>query len=89
MTIEATIQIWREAGQYIAHAMPIDVMSSGPTPEQARLAVDEAVRLFIQTAKDAGTLDDVLAECGYEQNSDGWTSPEFVAVERHRLAVAG
>ena len=42
--------IWKEGDQFIAHAMPLDVASSGPTPETARQAVDEAVRLFLATA---------------------------------------
>jgi len=88
MTIEATIQIWREGRQFVAHAMPIDVISSGPTPDEAIAAVDEAVRLFVETARDAGTLEDVLLECGYELRDDNWVSPEFVSLERRRLAVA-
>ena len=65
MTVETTAQIWREGQQFVAHAMPIDVMSSGPTPEAARTALDNAVRLFIETARDMGTLNDVLVGCGY------------------------
>ncbi len=62
--IDYTVQIWREGNQFIAHAMPLDVMSAGLTPEQARAAVDEAVALFIRTASDLGTLEDVLREAG-------------------------
>jgi predicted RNase H-like HicB family nuclease len=66
MRVEYTLQIWKEADQYVAHAMPLDVMSAGPSPEAARLALDEAVRLFLLTAKDHGTLQEVLGESGYE-----------------------
>jgi predicted RNase H-like HicB family nuclease len=52
--------------QYIAHATPIDVMSSGPTPEDAKKAVNEAVHLFLETIKEMGTLEEVLSECGYD-----------------------
>ena len=65
MDIEYTIQIWKEGGQFIAHAMPLDVMSSGPTPEEARKALYEAVSLFLDTAIEMGTLDGVLEESGY------------------------
>ena len=34
--IEYTVQIWKEGNQYVAHAMPLDVMSSGLTPEEAQ-----------------------------------------------------
>lgn len=87
MNIETTVHIWRENGQFVAHAMPIDVMSSGSTPEASRTALDEAVRLFLKTAADAGTLEELLEECGYQRSADGWTSPAFVALERHAVAV--
>ena len=87
MNIETTIHIWRESGQYVAHAMPIDVMSSGPTPDAARIALDEAVRLFLHTAADSGTLEELLEECGYQQSPEGWTNPAFVALERHAVAM--
>ena len=87
MQIEITVQIWREGDQFIAHAMPIDVASSGPTPDAAREALDAAVRLFISTAADHGTLDEVLEECGYVRGPGGWTSPPIIGTERHALAV--
>lgn len=51
MNIDYTVQIWKEGDQYIAHAMPLEVMSAGATPEAARLALDEAVQLFLTVAK--------------------------------------
>ena len=64
--IEYTVQIWQEGNQFVAHAMPLDVMSSGKTPEEARKALDETVHLFLVTAADMGTLDEVLQESRYE-----------------------
>ncbi len=62
MDIEYTVQIWKESDQFIAHAMPLDVMSSGRTPEDSRKALYEAVELFLATAAEMGTLDEILAE---------------------------
>jgi predicted RNase H-like HicB family nuclease len=64
MEIEYHVQIWKEGDQFIAHAMPLDVASSGSSPEAARRALDEAVRLFLRTAADHGTLDEVLEDAG-------------------------
>ena len=64
LNIDYTIQLWREGPQYVAHAMPLDVMSAGATPEEARHALDEAVGLFLKTAADLGTLDQVLEDVG-------------------------
>ncbi len=74
INIEYTIQIWKEGHQFIAHAMPLDVMSSGKTPEEAKQALDEAVYLFLETAADIGTLDEILQEAGYELKQENWMS---------------
>jgi predicted RNase H-like HicB family nuclease len=81
--IEYTVQMWKEGNQFVAHAMPLDVMSSGKTPEEARKALDEAVHLFLVTATDMGTLDEVLQESGYELREGRWVSPSWIAIERH------
>lgn len=87
MHIDYTVQIWKEKWKFVAHAMPIDVMSSGETPEAARLALDEAVHLFLVTAVEMGTLEDILIETGYHKHEGNWISPDWVAIERHSLTV--
>lgn len=87
MNIEYTVQIWKEGNQFVAHAMPLDVMSSGATPEQAGAALDEAVHLFLTTAADRNTLREVLQEAGYEFAEGQWISPSWVAIEKHSMAV--
>jgi predicted RNase H-like HicB family nuclease len=87
MNIEYNSQIWKEGNQYIAHAMPLDVMSAGPSPEEARKALDEAVHLFLVTAADMGTLEEILQESGYEFRQGGWATPSWVAIERRSTVV--
>lgn len=88
MDIEYSIQIWQEGKQFVAHAMPLDVMSCGQTPDQARQAVYEAVELFLETAGEMGTLREVLQESGYQLEEGKWLSPAWVAIERHSAAIA-
>lgn len=87
LNIDYTVQLWLEGRHYVAHAMPLDVMSAGNTPDEARRALDEAVRLFLTTAADMGTLEQVLEDAGYEQREDSWEGPAWVGVERHTLSV--
>jgi predicted RNase H-like HicB family nuclease len=87
MQFEYTMQIWKEGNHFVAQAMPLDVMSAGASPEAARQALEEAVRLFLLTAQDNGTLSEVLAECGYEQRDGVWAAPPPVVLERHSTAV--
>jgi predicted RNase H-like HicB family nuclease len=85
--IDFTALIWQEGNQFIAHAMPLDVMSAGQTPDAARQALNEAVSLFLATATDIGTLKEVLLETGYELRDGTWVSPSWIALERHSAAV--
>lgn len=88
MNIEYTVHIWKEGNQFVAHAMPLDVMSSGRTPEEARKALDEAVHLFLVTAEDMGTLEEILWESGYEFVQGSWAGPSWVATEKRSTIVA-
>ena len=87
MNVENTVHIWEEGDQFVAHAMPLDVMSSGHTPEKARKALDEAVHLFLETAADMGTLEEILQEAGYELREETWIGPSWVAIEKRTAAV--
>ena len=88
MDIDYTVQIWREGNQFIAHAMPLDVASSGTTPQAARAALDEAVKLFIKTAEQHGTLTEVLEDAGYENDGSRWQSPDWISIEKHSAPMA-
>jgi predicted RNase H-like HicB family nuclease len=88
MDIDYTVQIWREGNQFIAHAMPLDVASSGATPQAARAALDEAVKLFIKTAEQHGTLTEVLEDAGYENDGVLWRCPDWISIEKHSAPVA-
>jgi predicted RNase H-like HicB family nuclease len=85
MNIDYTVQIWQEGSQFIAHAMPLDIMSSGSTPQDSREALQEAIELFFATASELGTLSDILAEAGYKYHEGVWISPTWIGVERHSM----
>jgi predicted RNase H-like HicB family nuclease len=85
--IEYTVQVWQEGKQFVAHAMPLDVMSCGPTPASASQALREAVELYLVTAAEVGTLTEVLEEAGYRPQGQRWISPTWVALERQSVPV--
>jgi len=87
MVIDYGLKIWRDSGQFIAHALPLDVASSGETQAAARAAVDEAVRLFVKTAADQGTLMEMLEDVGYRFDGSRWASPERIGNETHSTTV--
>ena len=88
MKIDYTVQVWGRGTRYIAHAMPLDMASAGDTPEGARQAVDEAVRSFLDTASEDGTLEEVLQEAGYPREGGSWQAPEWLGVEQRSYLAA-
>jgi predicted RNase H-like HicB family nuclease len=64
LAIEYTTHLWREGDQFIALAMPLDVASSGTSRDEASKALEEAAHLFLETAAEHGTLDQVLEDSG-------------------------
>ena len=59
------IKIKKKPGIYISSCDVFDVHSQGYTEAEARKNIGEAVRLFISSCFERGTLEDVLKECGF------------------------
>ena len=72
MKLEIEAEIWMEGNQYVARANPLNVLTCGDTREEAERALEEAVELFLDTAREMGTLEDVLIESGYSAVGDKW-----------------
>lgn len=85
--IPFTVHIFREGGVYVAHVPELDVSSCGKTDEEARKNIRDAVRGFLETSADLGTLPEILQESGYERDGDRWRAPEFVSLDRLSLSV--
>lgn len=79
--IEHTVQVWKEGETYVARAVPLDVMSCGDTPEEARKNLAEAVELFLKTASAHGTLIEILEEGGYVLEGNEWRAPKLLLSE--------
>ena len=63
LTFEA--EIWPERGKFVARANPLNVLSCGDTRKEAEESLVEAVDFFPETAREMGTLEDILVETGY------------------------
>ena len=80
--ISFTVHLFREADAFVAHVPELDLSTCADTAENARRNVRDAVRGFLETAEELGTLADVLEEAGYRRDGEGWKSPEFVSLDR-------
>jgi len=85
--ISFTVHTFKEGQTFVAYVPELDVSSCGATDEEARRNIRDAVRGFLETSADMGTLPEILEEAGYERDGETWRAPEFVSLDRLTLSV--
>ncbi len=85
--VSFTVHIFREGSMYVAYVPELDLSSCGTTDEEARKNVQDAVRGFLETSRDMGTLEEILEEAGYVREGDTWRAPEFVSLDRFTTSL--
>ncbi|HBB56646.1 TPA: hypothetical protein DEW47_01490 [Patescibacteria group bacterium] len=75
MKLFLTSKIWKDGKYYIAYNPELDVASQGKTQEDAANMLKEAIRLFIETTKEIGTLNHVMKEAGFIKKEKEWLTP--------------
>ena len=83
--ISFTIHMFKEGDTYLAYVPELDVSSCGSTPEESRANIRDAVRGFLETCEEMGTLGEVLEESGYRLKDGKWQSPEHVSLDQLTL----
>ncbi|HKT10224.1 MAG TPA: type II toxin-antitoxin system HicB family antitoxin [Terriglobia bacterium] len=85
--VDYTVHIFREGEAYVAYVPELDLSSCGASDEEARRNIRDAVRGFVETSRDMGTLGEILEEAGYVREGDAWRAPEFVSLDRFSTSV--
>lgn len=69
MTIKINVPVvFKQDGDvYVGICPPLNVASQGVTPEEARGNLAEALREFLFTCIEMGTLSQVLKDCGFTE----------------------
>ena len=89
MDINITIEIWQKGKWFIGKCPELDFISQGKTREEAKKNLLEVIQIQIEEMDGMGTLNDYLAECGYERRQ-GTIIPniEMIGLEKHSVQVA-
>ena len=85
--ISFSVHVWKEDGTYVAYAPELDVSSCGKTLAQAKARLREAVELFAEEAARMGTLDEILAEAGFQVEGKTYRPRRVLAREKVRLEL--
>jgi predicted RNase H-like HicB family nuclease len=67
LALHLEIGIRRDGNEYIAHCIPLDVFSQGPSKAEAKASLKEAVELWFESCVQRGVLTEALREAGFIQ----------------------
>lgn len=85
--VSLPVQIIRQGKKYIAFTPALDLSTSGLSETQAQKRFDELVHIFFEEIIEAGTLDEVLKELGWEKQDKSWQPPQIVAQRKFDLKI--
>ena len=71
--------VFEECNKFVAYSPAIDLSTCGNTEKQARKRFIEAASIFFDEITRMGTVDDVLAECGWYKlpEQQTWLPPKY------------
>lgn len=84
------IAFYREGNKFIAHSPALDLSTCGDTQGQAKKRFVEMLQVFLEEVDRAGTLDDVLLECGWKKIGHPqrcWQPPVFVGQTQEEVRL--
>lgn len=67
--IKVPVRIYKEDDVFVAFCQIFDVASQGCTEKEAKENITDAVRLFIETCIEMGTIKQVMKDCGFSKSS--------------------
>ena len=89
MQLNITIEVWQKRSWFIAKCPELDFISQGKNRDEAKKNLLEVIQIQFDEMTEMGTLDEYLAECGYEKENETLiTKTEMVGIEKHSVLVA-
>ena len=89
MELNITIEVWQKKSWFVAKCPELDFISQGKTRDEAKKNLLEVIQIQFEEMAEMGTIDDYLAECGYEKKNETFIPiTEMVGLEKHSVHVA-
>lgn len=79
------VSILKEGKAFIAYTPALDISTVGNTFEEARNRFNEAVKLFFEEIIEAGTIDQVLVDLGWQKIDKEYRPPVVVSNQTHNF----
>jgi len=89
MELNITIEVWQKKSWFVAKCPELDFISQGKTRDEAKKNLLEVIQIQFEEMAEMDTLDDYLAECGYERENETFIPKnEMVGFEKHSVQIA-
>jgi len=85
--VSLPVQIIKQGDKFIAFTPALDLSTSGDTIEQAQGRFAEVVNIFIEELIEAGTLENVLQELGWQKFDHKLQPPQIVSQNNFDLKI--
>ena len=77
----------REGSQFVAYTPALDLSTSADTFDQVEKRFGEVVQIFFEECLSMGTLENVLADLGWQKENHEWNPPVVIAQDTQMFSL--
>lgn len=85
--VQLPVQIFKQGKRFVAYTPLLDLSTSGRTENEVKVRFNELVHIFFEELAEAGTLDEVMKNLGWQKIKARWQPPQFVANEKVSVSI--
>lgn len=85
--VKLPVSFLKEGRSFIAYTPVLDLSTVGKSFEEAQKRFTEAVQIFLEELVEAGTLDEVLTELGWQKINNTFSPPVVIAHHTEEFSI--
>lgn len=85
--VKLPVSFLKEGRSFIAYTPVLDLSTVGKSFEEAQKRFTEAVQIFLKELVEAGTLDEVLSELGWQKINNTFSPPMVIAHHTEEFSI--
>lgn len=81
LPLKLSVLIMKQGKRFVAYSPALDLSTCGRSERGARKRFEEAAEIFFEELVEAGTLDNILKDLGWQKEKKHWQPPEVISKE--------
>lgn len=82
------VNVLREGNKFIAFSPVLDLSTSGDSFEEVNQRFIEIAEIFFEEIISKGTMDEVLADLGWQKTTKQWQPPVLISQQSESIQVS-